>query len=107
ALARRAAPLAARLAVPIAMAFAFELALFTITWPARDPHKSPRAVAEAAAALTPRDVAIGLVGDRALVGGLVYYGGRRVVRLDDRDEIARFFAEGGRAVVVQARKLDR
>lgn len=107
ALARGRAPLAARLAVPIAMAFAFELALFTITWPARDPLKSPRAVAEAAAALTPPDGAIGLVGDRALVGGLVYYGGRRVARLDGPDAIARFFADGGRAVVVQARKLDR
>jgi hypothetical protein len=93
--------------VPVAMAFAAELALFTITWPARDPEKSPRAIAEAAAALTPPGGAIGLVGDRALTGGLVYYGGRRVEELDRPEEIARFFADGGRAVVVQARKLER
>lgn len=107
ALARAGAPLGARLALPIALVWAFELALFTITWPARDPEKSPRAIAEAAAALTPAGGAIGLVGDRALTGGLVYYGGRRVTALDSPDEIARFFADGGRAVVVQARKLDR
>lgn len=107
ALARARAPLGARLAVPVAMVFAAELALFTITWPARDPEKSPRAIAEAAAALTPPGGAIGLVGDRALTGGLVYYGGRRVEELDRPEEIARFFADGGRAVVVQARKLER
>jgi len=107
ALARAGAPLGARLAVPVAMTFAFELALFTIAWPARDPEKSPRAIAEAAAALTPEGGAIGLVGDRALTGGLVYYGARRVAPLASREEIACFFAEGGRAVVVQARKLER
>jgi 4-amino-4-deoxy-L-arabinose transferase-like glycosyltransferase len=101
------APLGARLAVPVAMVFAFELALFTVAWPARDPEKSPRAIAEAAAALTPEGGAIGLVGDRALTGGLAYYGGRRVAPLASPDEVARFFADGGRAVVVQARKLDR
>lgn len=107
ALGRAGAPLGARLALPIAMVFAFELVLFTVTWPARDPEKSPRAIAEAAAALTPEGGAVGLVGDRALVGGLVYYGGRRVVSLGTREEIAQFFAAGGRAVVVQARKLER
>jgi hypothetical protein len=107
ALARAGAPAGARLAVPVAMVFAFELVLFTITWPARDPEKSPRAIAEAAAALTPERGAIGLVGDRALTGGLAYYGGRRVVSLNSPEEIARFFADDGRAVVVQARKLER
>lgn len=107
ALARVGAPLGARLALPVAMVFAFELVLFTVTWPARDPEKSPRAIAEAAAALTPDSGAIGLVGDRALTGGLAYYGRRRVAPLDSPEEIARFFADGGRAVVVQARKLDR
>jgi 4-amino-4-deoxy-L-arabinose transferase-like glycosyltransferase len=107
ALARGGAPLGARLAVPVAMAFALEGVLFTVTWPARDPEKSPRAVAEAAAALTPEGGAIGLVGDRALTGGIAYYGARRVAFLDSAPEIERFFAGGGRAVVVQARKLER
>ncbi|MEB2344273.1 MAG: glycosyltransferase family 39 protein [Deltaproteobacteria bacterium] len=104
---RAAAPLGARLALPVAMVFGFELVLFTVTWPARDPEKSPRSLAEAAAALTPEEGAIGLVGDRALTGGLAYYGRRRVAPLESPEEIARFFASGGRAVVVQARKLDR
>lgn len=107
ALGRARAPLGARLAVPVAMVFAFELVLFQVTWPARDPEKSPRAIAEAAAALTPPGEAIGLVGDRPLVGGLAYYGERRVALLDSGEDVARFFASGGRAVVVQARKLDR
>jgi hypothetical protein len=81
--------------------------LFTVTWPARDPQKSPRAIAEAAASWTPEAGAIGLVGDRAIAGGLVYYGGRRVALLQTREDITRFFAAGGGTVVVQARKLHR
>jgi len=105
--ARARAPIGARLAIPVAMVFAVEVVLFQIIWPARDPQKSPRAIAEAAAALTPEGGAIGLVGDRALTGGLVYYGGRSVTPLRSRADIARFFESGGAAVVVQARKLDR
>lgn len=104
---RARAPIGGRLAIPVAMVFAVEVVLFQVTWPARDPEKSPRAIAEAAAALTPENGAIGLVGDRALTGGLVYYGGRRVRQLRSRTDIARFFDSGGVAVVVQARKLDR
>jgi 4-amino-4-deoxy-L-arabinose transferase-like glycosyltransferase len=107
ALARARAPLWVRLAVPVAGVYAALLVLFLATWPARDPEKSPRAVAEAAAALTSADGSIGLVGDRALAGGLAYYGGRKVELLDDGEQIARFFADGGTAVVVQARKLER
>lgn len=105
--ARTGARLGVRLVIPVAMIFSLELLLFTVTWPARDPQKSPRAIAEAAAAWTPASGAIGLVGDRALAGGLVYYGGRRVALLQTRADIAQFFESGGRAVVVQARKLHR
>lgn len=104
---RARAPIGARLAIPVAMVFAVQSVLFQVTWPARDPEKSPRAIAMAAAALTPEGGAIGLVGDRALTGGLVFYGGRRVAPLRSRAEIARFFDSGGKAVVVQARKLHR
>jgi 4-amino-4-deoxy-L-arabinose transferase-like glycosyltransferase len=106
-LARARAPLLARGAVPVALVYATLLLLFVVTWPARDPEKSPRALAEAAAALTPGGRPIGLVGDRALAGGLAYYGGRRVELLGSRPQIARFFADGGAALVVQARKLER
>jgi hypothetical protein len=91
----------------VALVYATLLLLFVVTWPARDPEKSPRALAEAAAALTPGGRPIGLVGDRALAGGLAYYGGRRVELLGSRPQIARFFADGGAALVVQARKLER
>jgi hypothetical protein len=104
---RARVPLGARLAIPVAMVYAVQALLFTVTWPARDPEKSPRAVAEAAAALTPEAGSIGLVGDRALAGGLVYYGGRRVTLLQSGADIERFFDAGGAAVVVQARKLSR
>jgi 4-amino-4-deoxy-L-arabinose transferase-like glycosyltransferase len=96
-----------RATLPVACVYATLLAAFLVTWPARDREKSPRALAEAAAALTPPGRPIGLVGDRALIGGLAYYGGRRVELLGSRGHIARFFADGGAAVVVQARKLDR
>jgi 4-amino-4-deoxy-L-arabinose transferase-like glycosyltransferase len=105
--ARTRRSLGVRLAIPVAMVFAIEMMLFTVTWPARDPQKSPRAIAEAAASWTPEAGAIGLVGDRAIAGGLVYYGGRRVALLQTREDITRFFAAGGGTVVVQARKLHR
>jgi 4-amino-4-deoxy-L-arabinose transferase-like glycosyltransferase len=106
-LARRRASLGARVAVPVAAVWATLLVLFTWTWPARDAEKSPRTVAEAAGALVPPDGAIGLVGDRALLGGLAYYAGRRVAWLEDADAIARYVAEGGGAIVVQASKRER
>jgi hypothetical protein len=50
---------------------------------------------------------VGLLGDRALAGGLVYYGGRPVTLLSTPESVERFVAEGGAAIVVQARKLPR
>jgi 4-amino-4-deoxy-L-arabinose transferase-like glycosyltransferase len=104
---RMRAPLRLRIGVPIAALWAIELVIFTVTFPARDPQKSPRALAEAAAALTPPGGAIGLVGDRALVGGLTYYGGRRVAFLGDRTQIEHFVGAGGTAIVVAERKRGR
>lgn len=102
----RALPLA-RITVSVAAAAAVELAYFAVVQPALDPEKSPRPIAEAAAALTPPDGRIGLVSNRALVGGLVYYGGRRVAELDGAEAIRAFVRGGGRAIVVKRRKLDR
>jgi hypothetical protein len=107
ALERRGAALPARLAVPIGAVFAFELAVFTLLYPAIDPSKSPREIAEAAAAATAPGEPIGLLSDRAMAGGLVYYSGRRVVELDTPESVRRFFDAGGRAIVVKARKVDR
>ena len=59
------------------------------------------------AAWTPAGASIGLVGDRALVGGLVYYSGRHVAYLGDRNHIERFVREGGNALVVAEKKRAR
>jgi len=107
ALARMRAPLRLQIGVPVAALWALQGVLFTVALPARDPEKSPRALAEAAAAWTPAGASIGLVGDRALVGGLVYYGGRHVAYLGDRAHIERFVREGGAALVVAEKKRAR
>jgi len=104
--ARRSAPWGP-VGVLVAAVLATELALFTLLFPALDPDKSPRALAEAAAAATPPGGRIGLVGNDGLIGGIAYYGHRRVATLRSPEEIPRFFADGGRAVVLKARDLER
>lgn len=107
ALARARARLRARLAVPVIAAWAILMVVFQGAYPALDADKSPRAIAEAAAALTAPGRKIGLVGDPQMAGGLVYYGARRVDLLDNPHDIARFIAAGGRAIVVAEKKRDR
>ncbi len=102
----RSLPLA-RVAVSVVAAAWVELVYFAVVQPALDPEKSPRPIAEAAAALTPPGARVGLVGNPAFVGGLVYYGNRRVARLEDAEDILAFVRRGGRAIVVKRRKLDR
>lgn len=104
---RNRGPLLAHAAVAIATAFAIELAVFNLLYPALDPIRSPRPIATAAAKITPPDASIGLVGDRALAGGLRYYGGRRIETLRTSEDIAAFLERGGRTFVVKRRKLDR
>jgi hypothetical protein len=87
--------------------WALLLVVFTVVYPALDPGKSPRPIAEAAAALTPEGESIGLVGDVQMAGGLVYYGHRHVEPLDEAASIERFLAAGGRAIVVEEKKRER
>jgi hypothetical protein len=42
-----------------------------------------------------------------MAGGLAYYGGRRVELLRGGDDVARFVASGGRALVVAEKKRER
>jgi 4-amino-4-deoxy-L-arabinose transferase-like glycosyltransferase len=86
---------------------AVELAVFLLLLPALEPTSSLRPTALAAAEHTPPAGRIGLLGSRAMVGGLAYYGGRRVAELRTPEEVERFFAEGGGAVVLKAKKLPR
>jgi 4-amino-4-deoxy-L-arabinose transferase-like glycosyltransferase len=78
-----------------------------IAWvkPALNERNSPRAVAEAAGSATPHGGTIGLFRHDPLIGPLQYYGGRRVHPLENAEEVTRFFAQGGRALVVEDEDL--
>jgi hypothetical protein len=93
--------------VLVAAVVATELALFALLFPALDAEKSPRFLAEAAASVTPPGGRIGIVGNEGLVGGIAYYGRRRVARLESPASIERFLAEGGRALVVKPSEVER
>jgi 4-amino-4-deoxy-L-arabinose transferase-like glycosyltransferase len=86
---------------------ALEAVVLTVAYPAFDPEKSPRPVAQAAVDATPGDGAIGVFDHRAMLGGLAYYSGRRVVALPDAGAVARFWSDGGGAVVVRRTRLER
>ncbi len=106
---RLRAPLGIRLALPIAAAFVIEVIVFAAVFPALDDEKSPRRLAEVAASLVGPEGhrRVGLVGDRPLVGGLVYYGGRPVTELTSDHDIREFLGRGGQVIVVQKRFRDR
>jgi 4-amino-4-deoxy-L-arabinose transferase-like glycosyltransferase len=89
----------------VVAAFALaELLVFSLLFPALDPEKSPRPIAQAAASLTPPGERFGVTRGTQ-VGGLAYYGGRRIAELDSPEAIRRFLAEGGRVIVKEERKL--
>jgi 4-amino-4-deoxy-L-arabinose transferase-like glycosyltransferase len=90
-----------------ATAAAVYLALFLLLLPALEPTQTLRPTAEAAGRHTPPGQRIGVLGSRAMVGGLNYYGRRRVEVLRTPEDVERFFAEGGRALVLKAKKLER
>jgi len=96
-----------RIGVAVAATFALLASAFYLLYPSLDDEKSPRPVALAAAALVPPGEPIGLLGSSPLVGGLVYYGGRAVLELDSPQEARTFLARGGRAIVLEAKKLER
>ena len=104
---RARARLRLRLAIPVIAVWALLLVIFTVAYPAFDPEKSPRVIAEAAAELTPEGESIGLIGSVQMAGGLVYYGDRHIATLDDSEDIRRFLADGGRAIVVEEKKRER
>jgi 4-amino-4-deoxy-L-arabinose transferase-like glycosyltransferase len=83
------------------------LTLFLLLLPALEPTQTLRPTAEAAGRHTPPGQRIGVLGSRAMVGGLNYYGRRRVTVLRTPEDVERFFAEGGGALVLKRKKLDR
>lgn len=93
--------------VPIGLAYAALFAAFALLFPAIDPLRSVRPIAEAAAARTPPGQAIGLYDEHNLVGGLAYYASREhpIRELATPADVEAFFRAGGRVVVARERKL--
>jgi 4-amino-4-deoxy-L-arabinose transferase-like glycosyltransferase len=94
----------AAFASSIGLVLAAELVAAFLVLPALDPQKSPRPVAEAAAALAPPGTPVATARP-SLVGALRYYGGRRVRRVESAAELHRFLAEGGAVIVLPASRL--
>jgi 4-amino-4-deoxy-L-arabinose transferase-like glycosyltransferase len=94
--------------VPIGLAYAALFAAFAQLFPAIDPLRSVRPIAEAAAARTPAGQPIGLYDEHNLVGGLAYYASREhpILELATPAEVGAFFEAGGRVVVARERKLE-
>ncbi len=107
----RSAPVAEmplrRFWIAVAGAFGINACVFAFLLPALDPIRSPRPIAEAAAALTPEGGRIGLYRESPMIGGIRYYGGRPVAHLETPEQVAEFVAGGGQAIVVKSRKLER
>jgi hypothetical protein len=93
--------------VAIAAALAVELSVFLLLLPALNPITSLRPIALSAASVTEPGEPIGLLTDRAMVGGLAYYANRRIVPFRAPERVQRFVDEGGKAIVVKARKVHR
>jgi len=104
---RNRAPLLTYAAIVIAAVYGTELAGITLAYPALEPVTTIRPIAIAAAARTEPGQRIGLFRDPQMLGGLAYYGHRRVAVLSTPDDVRRFLDETGGPVVLKKRKLDR
>jgi 4-amino-4-deoxy-L-arabinose transferase-like glycosyltransferase len=96
-----------RVGVLVVAVFGVELLVQQVFFPGLNAERSPRPIAEAAASLTRADEPVGLFGNRAMLGGLIYYGRRRIVAMNTPESFTAFFSEGGRVIVVREKKLDR
>jgi len=93
--------------VAIVVALAIELSVFLLLYPALEPIRSPRPIAVSAASITEPGDPIGLVGNRAMIGGLAYYADRRVTPLSTPEDVRAYVDGGGKAIVVKTRKVER
>lgn len=87
---------------------AIELAVATLVLPLPRlaAEKSPRPIAEAAAARSQPDRAIGLFGLDAFAGPIGYYGKRRAVFLRSEAELRTHFEAPGSLVILRERDFD-
>jgi len=84
-------------------AYGVELALFSLVYPAFDGEKSPRPIARALADASPRGSRVGIFQYRSLIGGLRYYGSRKLVALNSHEEVGAFLQAGGAAIAARAK----
>jgi 4-amino-4-deoxy-L-arabinose transferase-like glycosyltransferase len=104
---RNRAPVIFLPGVAIIVALVIELSVFLLLYPALEPITSPRPIALSAASITEPGDPIGLLGNRAMIGGLVYYADRSVTRLSTPEDVRGYVDAGGKAIVVKTRKLKR
>ncbi len=104
---RNRAPLLGYAAISVTTIFGIELAVFTLLYPALNPIRSARPIAEAAAQITEPRESIGLVGDRSMVGGLAYYSKRKIEALKTPEDVRGFLDRGGDTFILKKRKLER
>jgi hypothetical protein len=89
----------------VGVAAGLELAYLTVYLPRQNAERSIRPAATAAAELAPPGTPIGLHRNGALIGGVAYYARRPVEEIGSEKGLRRFFAAGGRVVVVEAEHL--
>jgi 4-amino-4-deoxy-L-arabinose transferase-like glycosyltransferase len=106
-LARVQAGPAARLPGWFAALVAVYGCVFWLAYPAFDPQKSPRPVAQAALARSGPEAPIGIFDQRALTLAIAYYSGRTVRHFMEPEEAVQFAAQPGRALIVRASRLSQ
>lgn len=99
---RRRLPERTRLvAVTIGGLVFLEATVFAGVYPALDARNSPRPVATFARRETPAGAAIAVYRNETLASGVAYYARRPVRHLRRPEQVAGYFAGGGRALVVE------
>jgi hypothetical protein len=104
---RPVAAASAQTAVAVAALLGIELAVFSLVYPAMDGEKSPRHIAVAARRIAGPELAVGVFDHRPLIGGIAYYAGPPVVELPDPTTARRYLDDGGRAIILKRRHLER
>ena len=107
--ARRGPAALARVGIALATVVALQASVFQLLYPALDPERSLRPVAEAAEALARPGEKIGVVHHVSLIPGLTYYVGgepQRFEDLIDHAAILEFLASGRGQVLVSEIRRD-
>ncbi len=94
------------IAACLASMMLLESILFRQIYPAIDPQKSPRPIAQLVHRVTAPAERVGVFRHSAFAGGLEYYAQRRVVVLESARDVEQFRDSGARIVVVRESDLD-